>query len=304
MLDVIIIGAGPAGLAAALWCDELGLDTLVLERKAEVGGQLLDIHNEIKNYPGLRTRDGREMRDVFAGLVEESEVDLWRGAEIETIDLAAKRLKLRSGEDLRSISVIIATGVRPRRLGVPGEAELAGRGVAGAASVGRETLAGKDVCVVGADDLAAENALLLAEVCPTVTLINRGQKLSARSQLVEGIRAQHCITIFNEAELTRIIGGERVEAVEVRRRGAIKPFQMAVGGVVISDGVEPATEMFHGQVETDERGYVRVTSERETSVENVFAVGDIANPLARTVSTSVGDGATAAKVIAARLARA
>jgi thioredoxin reductase (NADPH) len=137
-----------------------------------------------------------------------------------------------------------------------------------------------------------------------VTLVNRGQKLSARNQLVEGVRARHCVTVFNEAELTRVIGGERVEAVEVRRRGALKPFQMAVGGVIVAVGVEPVTEMFGGQVETDERGYVRVTSERETSVENVFAVGDVANPLSRTISTSVGDGATAAKVIAARLTRA
>jgi thioredoxin reductase (NADPH) len=304
MHDVIIIGAGPGGLSAALWCDELGLDTLVLERAAEVGGQLLHIHNKIGNYPGLRDEDGRGLRDIFMERVEESEIDVWTETEIESVDLVAKRIKLRSGEDLRSISVIIATGVRPRRLGVPGEAELMGRGVVEYLSRDREMLAGNDVCIVGFNDFAAEHALLLAEICPTVTVVHRGPKLSARSELIERIRAQHCITVFNEAELKRIIGEERVEAVEVQRRGAIKAFQMAVGGVFISVGVEPNTEMFRDQIETDGRGYARVTSERETSVKNVFALGDIANPLAPTISTSVGDGATAAKVIAARLSRA
>jgi thioredoxin reductase (NADPH) len=302
MLDVIIIGAGPAGLSAALWCDELGLDTLVLEAGAEVGGQLLAVHHPIENYLGLRAESGRELRDRFAEQAESAEFDLWTGVEIESVDLRARRVALRSGEELQAISLILATGVRRRRLGIPGEAELAGRGVTELGQ--RDLFAGRDVCVVGGGDDAAENAIVLAEVCPTVTLVNRGQKLSARNQLIEGLRARHCVTVFNEAELTRIIGGERVEAVEVRRRGALKPFQMAVGGVLVTVGVEPVTEMFSGQVETDERGYVHVTSERETSVKNVFAVGDVANPLSRTISTSVGDGATAAKVIAARLTRA
>ena len=165
----------------------------------------------------------------------------------------------------------------------------------------RDELAGKDVCVVGGGDTAAENALLLAEVCPTVTLIHDAPKLSARSGLIGLIRTQHCITVFNEAELIRIIGEERVEGVEIKRYGALKSFQMAVGGVLISGCVEPNTKLFHDQVETDGRGYVCVTSERETSVKNVFALGDVANPLARTISAAAGDGATAAKVISARL---
>lgn len=305
MHDVIIIGAGPAGLSAALWCDEMGLDTLVLEESSETGGQLLSIYNRIENYPGVRAENGRELRDLFAERVEESDVDLWTGVEIEIVDLAAKRIKLRSGEDLRSISIILATGVRRRRLGVPGEAELTGRGVVESASRAPEMLAGKDACVVGLNDLAVENALLLAEICPTVTLVHRGQKLSARNELVTRLRAQHCITVFNEAELKRIIGDERgVVGVEIQRHGALKPFQMAVEVVLVSVGVEPNTELFREQLEIDERGYVRVTSERETSVENVFALGDIANPLAQTISTAAGDGATAAKIIAARLSRA
>src|SRR5687768_12925487 len=111
MHDVIIIGAGPAGLSAALWCDELGLDTLVVEQAAEVGGQLLRVHNPVENYLGARAASGRELRDAFAAQVEACEFDLWTGADIESVDLRAKRVRLRSGEELQSIALVIASGV-------------------------------------------------------------------------------------------------------------------------------------------------------------------------------------------------
>lgn len=301
MHDVIIIGAGPAGLAAALWCDELGLDTLVLEQHSEVGGQLLSVYNRIENHLGARARDGREMRDLFMEQVRDAEFDLWTDVEIETIDLKSKRLALRSGEELHSISLIIATGVRRRRLGLPGEIALLGRGVMESATRERDGFAGKDVCVVGGGDAAAENALLLAEVCPTVTLVHRGKNLRARPEFIERLRGEHCITVFKEATLRRIIGESEVEGVEIMRDGALKSFQMAVQGLIVRIGVEPNTELFREQLHVDERGYVVTTGEQETSVGNVFAVGDVSNPLAPTISGAVGAGATAAKVISARL---
>jgi len=301
MYDAIIIGAGAAGLSAALWCDELGLDVLVLEAGAEVGGQLLRVYNPINNYLGLRAQNGRELRDCFAAQVAEAGFDLWTEVEIESVDAQAKRVVLRSGEQLQAISLIIATGVRRRRLGIPGEAELAGRGVVESATRDRELLAGKDVCVIGGGDAAAENALLLAEVCPTVTLVHRGKRLSARAEFVERLRSEHCITVFSEAEAQRIFGSEEVEAIEILRRGALKPFQMAVGGVLVRIGVEPNTELFRAQLQQDERGYLKVTSEGETNIENVFAIGDVSNPRAPTISGATGAGATAAKVIAGRL---
>ena len=301
MHDVIIIGAGPAGLSAATWCDELGLDTLVLEQSAEIGGQLLSVYNPIENYLGARASNGRELRDLFAAQIEDAEFDLWTETEIESANLNAKRIRLRSGEDLRSLSIIIATGVRRRTLNVPGEEEFKGRGVMESGVRDRDLFAGKDICVVGGGDAAAENALHLAEVCPTVTLVHRGEKLRARAEFVERLRAEHCITIFTRARVRRIIGGESVEAVEIERDGALKPFQMAVGGVLIRVGVEPNTDMFREQVKTDERGYIVVTNEQETGVENVFAIGDVSNPLAPTISGATGAGATAAKVIASRL---
>ncbi|MDQ3806216.1 MAG: FAD-binding protein, partial [Acidobacteriota bacterium] len=105
MHDVIIIGAGPAGLSAAMWCDELGLDALVLERGAETGGQLLRVYNAVENHLGVVAPDGRALRDVFAAQVEGCDFDLWTEAEIESVDLRARQVSLRSGERLRAVSL-------------------------------------------------------------------------------------------------------------------------------------------------------------------------------------------------------
>lgn len=301
MHDVVIIGAGPAGLSAALWCDELGLDTLVLEEREQIGGQLHSIYGPIENYPGVRAGNGREFLERCAAATNDADFDQWTGVAIESVDLKAKRIRLASGEDLQSISIIIATGVRRRKLGIPGEDEFAGRGIIESATRDREAFAGGDVCVIGGGDAAAENALLLAEGCPTVTLVHRRKKLRARQNFAERLQGEHCITVFPESVVTRILGREEVEAVEIRRKDALQPFQMAVRGVVIRIGVEPNTELFRGQLELDDEGYALVSSQHETNVTNVFAIGDVSNPLAPTISGAAGSGATAAKVIASRL---
>ena len=301
MHDVIIIGAGPAGLSAAFWCDELGLDTLVLEQATEIGGQLHRVYNPIHNYLGLKTSNGQELLEIFSRDVADAGFDLWTGTEIESIDLRAKRISLRSGEQLQAITIVLATGVRPRTLNIPGEKELTGKGMIESGARDRDLFAGKDVCVVGGGDAAVENALLLAEVCPTVTLVHRGRKLRARREFVERLQPNHAVTVFTESVLTRIIGDDHVEAVEILRKDALKPFQLAVRGVLIRIGVEPNTDLFREQLQLDQRGFITVNSEQETSVPMVFAIGDVSNPTAPTVSGATGAGATAAKVIAARL---
>ena len=301
MYDVLIIGAGPAGLSAASWCDELGLDTLVLEQSGAAGGQLLSVHNPIENYLGIKAANGRELRDRFIEQTENCDFDLWTNAAIENVDLTAHRVRLKSGEELQAIAIIIATGLRRRRLGIPGELEFTDRGIIESGARDREQVKGKDVCVIGGGDAAAENALLLAEVCPTVTLVHRGRKLRARREFAEQLPTHHCVTIFPESVVRRILGHEVVEAVEIERAGALKPFQMAVQGVLIRIGFEPNTDFIRGQLELDDRGYVVVGAQHETSIANVFAIGDVANPLAPTIAGAVGDGATAAKVIASRL---
>src|SRR4030095_5735331 len=270
MYDVLIIGAGPAGLSAAFWCDELGLDTLLLEQHDRVGGQLWHVYNKIENYPGLKTENGEELARLFSRDVEAAGFDLWTQVEIESVDLKARRVSLRSGDQLSTISIIIATGVRRRTLGIPGEREFAGKGIIESASRDREKFAGRDVCVVGGGDAAAENALALAEVCPTVTLVHRGKTLRARPTFAQKLQGQHCITVFSESVVTRILGSERIDAVEILRKEALKPFQMAVQGVTIRIGVEPNTELFREQLQLDGQGYAMVNSQHETSVANVF----------------------------------
>lgn len=301
MHDVIIIGAGPAGISAALWCEELGLDVLLLEGNSQVGGQLHSIYNQIENYPGTHFERGAELATKLSAQADTAEFDLWTQVEIERLDLKAKKVFLRSGEQLQSISLIIATGVRRRKLGIPGEEEFKGRGIMESGARDREKFRGRDVCVIGGGDAAAENALLLAEACPTVTLVNRGKKLRARPQFAEQLHTNHCITVFPESIVARILGDERVEAVEIKRQGAIKPFQMACSGVLIRIGVEPNSELVGSQLPLDNSGYVIVGASHETSIPNVFAIGDVANPLAPTIAGAVGAGATAAKVIASRL---
>jgi thioredoxin reductase (NADPH) len=301
MHDVVIIGAGPAGLSTAFWCDELGLDTLVLEQAEEIGGQLHRVYNPISNYLGLKTSNGKELLEIFTQDVDSAEFDLWTQTSIASVDLKAKRLSLRSGENLQAIAIVIATGVRPRELGVPGEKEFVGKGMIESAARDRQLFAGRDVCIVGGGDAAVENALLLAEVCPTVTLVHRGKKLRARRELTEQLVSNHSITVFTESVLTRIIGDDEVVAVEVLRKQGLKPFQLAVRGVLIRIGVEPNTGLIREQVRTDEEGFIEVNNQQETSVPMVFAAGDVSNPLAPTISGATGAGATAAKVIAARL---
>lgn len=301
MHDVIIIGAGPAGLSTAFWCDELGLDTLVLEQAEQVGGQLHRVYNPIENYLGLKTQNGAELLELFAKDVDSAEFDLWTGTNIISVDLTAHRISLQSGENLQSIAIVIATGVRPRQLGVPGEKEFIGKGMIESGTRDRQLFAGQDVCVVGGGDAAVENALLLAEVCPTVTLVHRGKKLRARRELAERLQPNNRITVFTESVLTRIIGDEEVQAVEIQRKEGLKPFQLAVRGVLIRIGVEPNTVLFREQLETDEKGFIAVNSQQETTMPMIFAVGDVSNPVAPTISGATGAGATAAKVIAARL---
>ena len=301
MHDVLIIGAGPAGLSAARWCDELGLDTLLLEANEEVGGQLRMIHNRIDNYLGLHADDGQQLRELFIEQMNACDFDQWTGVGIESVDLKAKRVRLQSGEELQSIAIIIATGLRRRRIGIPGELEFEGRGIIESGKRDRDRFAGKDVCVIGGGDAAAENALLLAEVCPTVTLVHRDRKMRARREFAEQLHTHHCITVFPESNVRRILGNDGVEAVEIERAAAIKPFQMAVQGVIIRIGFEPNTDFVRQQLNLDDRGYVIVDSRQETSVENVFAIGDVSNPSAPTIAGAVGAGATTAKVIASRL---
>jgi thioredoxin reductase (NADPH) len=297
MNDVIIIGAGAAGLSAGLWCDELGLKTLVLESEKEIGGQLLRVYNPIANHLGAIASNGSEMRDKFAAQIENCGFQRRFETKISSVDLAAKNIVLENGEQLRSRAIILATGVRRRRLNIAGE-NL--RGVLESGKRDAEFGRGKNVCVIGGGDAAAENALIFAAVAEKVFLVHRNKEFRARAEFLEKINGNTRIEILLETEVKKIVGKEAVEAVELRKNDSPEKFQIAVSSVLVRIGVEPNTDFVCGQIKLDENGYIEINSSCETSLENVFAVGDVANPLAPTVSSAVGGGATAAKMLRAR----
>ncbi|HEX8249963.1 MAG TPA: FAD-dependent oxidoreductase [Pyrinomonadaceae bacterium] len=297
--DVIIIGAGAGGISAACWCAELGLKTLLLESHAEPGGQLLWTHNPIKNHLGVETENGRAMRDIFVKQAANYNFSLLTGAEVSDADLENKIVTLQNGETFPARALIIATGIRRRKLDVAGEKELKNKGILESGKRDAEKVKEKNVCVVGGGDAALENALILAETARKITLVHRRKDFRARAEFLEKARRNPSIEILTEAVVKKILGQEKVEGVEIENNN--KVFILPVQAVLIRVGVEPNTGLFRGKLKLDENGYIEIDSRCETSTEKVFAVGDAANPLAPTVSSAVGMGAIAAKVILDKL---
>lgn len=297
--DVIIIGGGAGGISAACWCAELGLKTLLLESRTGLGGQLLWTHNPIKNHLGIETENGRELRDVFAKQAENYNFSLLTGAKVVEADLENKTVILQNGEVFSARALIIATGIKRRKLNVAGEEELKNKGILESGKRDAEKVREKNVCVVGGGDAALENALILAETAAKVTLIHRRKDFRARAEFLEKARRNPQIQILTESVVTGIVGHEKVEAVRVKKQDEV--LILPVEAILIRIGVEPGVELFRGKLNLDKNGYIEVNSRCETSADGVFAVGDVANPFAPTISSAVGMGATAAKVILAKL---
>ncbi len=302
--DVIVIGAGAAGLSAGLWCDELGLKTLVLEHRAEVGGQLLRIYNTVENHLGAENAvNGRQLRDKFVAQLANRGFLLQTEAEVAAVDLTTagtKRFFLKNGAEFSPRFLILATGVKRRKLGVPGEDEFAGRGLLESGKRDGDAISGKTVVIVGGGDAAAENAVILAAAAEKVYLIHRRKEFRARAEFIEKIDQTSNIEVLSETQVLEIIGDERITAVKLQTTPHSEPFQIKTDAFLLRIGVEPNSELFREHLKTDANGYLEINSSCETSMTDVFAVGDVANPLAPTISSAVGMGATAAKVIAAR----
>ncbi len=299
--DVAVLGAGPAGLSAALWCDDLGLDAVVLEKAAEAGGQLLRVYNAVRNHLGTEAENGRELCDRFLRQLGGRKFALRLNAEIARADLARRRLTLRSGERIDARAVVIATGVRRRRLGVEGEREFEGRGIIDSGKKNLARVAGQSVLIVGGGDAAAENALILAETARSVTLVHRRREFAARAEFLDQIQNNPKIRVLTETIVERVVGAEKLERVEIKnlRTGEKEAFSAAA--LLIRIGVEPNSDLFRGQIGLDDAGYIDIDRDGRTSAAGVFAAGDVANPLSPTVSTAVGGGATVAKAILAWL---
>lgn len=301
MLDVIILGAGVGGLSAALWCDELGLKTLVLESETEIGGQLLRVFNPIENHLGAPpAKNGLELRDSISAQISRRNFELRLETKIQAVDLKAKTILLQNGESVTARALILATGVSRRKLNIEGEEEFRGRGILESGKRDNYLARGKTVCIIGGGDAAAENALILAETAGKVYLVHRGSELRARQEFLNQIRQNRKIEVLTETQVKKILGNDTVEKIELQNSSG-KTFQIEVGAVLVRIGVKPNTELFKNQIELDGGGYVKVNSHCETGLENVFAVGDVANPIAPTISSAVGMGATAAKFLLNKL---
>lgn len=297
--DVIIIGGGAAGISAALWCDELNLKTLLLDANDELGGQLLRIFNPIENHLGAQTENGRELCDIFVGQIENRGFTIKLSSAVAEINLQNKMILLENGERFSAKTIIIATGVRRRRLNVKGENEFQQKGIIESGRRNQNSVKDKHAAIVGGGDAAFENALILAETAAKVTLIHRGTDFRARSEFVEQVENNSKINILTNSVVKKFIGNEQVEALEIQNLQTNETRNLPVEAILIRIGVEPNTEIFRGQIELDAGGYIKINQNCQTNLENIFAVGDVANPLAPTISSAVGTGAAAAKIIAA-----
>lgn len=299
--DVIIIGGGPGGLSAAFWCAELGLKAVLIEKDNEFGGQLLRTFNTIKNHLGVEVANGREMRDIFLRQVEKKDVDLRCSSAIAVADLVEKTVVLADGSRHSARAIIIATGVTRRKLGIPGEAEFYGKGILESGEQSKNEVAGKRILIVGGGDAALENALILSRTADLVFVVHRRSRFSARDEFVERASRDEKIEFIFNSTVTAIVGNEKVEAAEVEYIPTGARLSIPVDAVLIRVGEEPNTELFRGQIDIDNTGFIYVDGNCATSLSGVFAIGDVAGPLAPTISSAVGMGATASKVIAANI---
>lgn len=295
--DVIIIGGGAAGLSAALWCDELALSALLLEREAETGGQLLWTYNAVKNHLGVKAENGRELRDIFVRQTENRNFSMRLHSEVVKVDFENRSVLLKNGGQFSAKALIIATGVRRRKLGIEGEEEFKGRGVLTSGKRDRDAVKDKTAVIVGGGDAALENSLILAETASKVIVIHRRSEFSARAEFVRQAKQHPKIEFLTETIVKKISGDEKVKAVDLLNSNGSEIYQMPTDAVLIRIGVEPNTDLFRGKLELDENGYIKVNHLGQTNVEGVWAIGDVANPNAPTVSSAVGMGATAVKNI-------
>jgi thioredoxin reductase (NADPH) len=294
--DVIIIGGGPAGMSALVWCHSLDLKAILLEQAPGLGGQMLQMFHRIIDYPGLMVENGSELRDHFLAQLNELKLDYRTGRRIEEINLRERRL-LCDGAIIDGGAIIIATGARKRRLGIPGEERFEAHGVSYSATRDHSLYAGKKVCVIGGGDSAIENSLILARVCPHVTLIHRSDKFRARGQWVKEAQENPRISIMQHTLVRAIEGDQKVERliIEDERSGEQKTIETE--GVFVRIGIAPNTEPFRGQIELDKDGYIKTDRRQRTSLKMVYAAGDVCRPACLSVATAVGQGAIAAKDI-------
>ncbi len=291
--DTAIIGGGPAGYTAALYCTRAGLSTVVLEKLA-AGGQMCRTM-QIDNYPGFedgidgytlgfKMQKGAERFGVETVNTEVLSVNLTGGTKTIKTDIGIVRAK----------TVIIATGAEHRQLGTEKEAEFTGRGVSYCAACDGMLYKGKTAAVVGGGNSAASDAILLSRVCEKVYLIHRRDTLRA-DKIYRGLLKNAGNIEFKwNSTVKELLCGETLYGVKIKNVQSGKTEEILCDGLFISVGRSPSSELFRGQLELDEAGYIKADESTRTSIPGVFAAGDVRTKTVRQIVTAAADGAAAA----------
>jgi len=303
-VDVLIIGGGPAGISAAVWCKRLGVNCLLLEAQAQLGGQLLTIFNEIIDYPGIQAENGIEMQRKMV----KHFIDMGCLYEVNTkvlfIDERSKKVKVKQQENEKEICytyLILATGSSQRKLGVPGEQQMIDRGEVYSASADGERLKGKTVALIGGGDRAFEGAHLLASKAKEVYLIHRSTHFKAREQYVEKVLSNPGVKVMTDTEVTAIQGKHYVTSVDLKSKNS-ECQNLSVDAVLIRLGVAPNVELIKEKVTTTQSGLIVINEVHQSSNPYIYAIGDACTtPLFSSISSSAGQGAVVAKHLSSLL---
>ena len=290
--DLAILGAGPAGICAAIYATRAKLNTIWLDKKFVQGGQIVDTY-EVDNYPGLPGITGLDLGEAMAGHAEKLGMKPQREPvrSIET-EQGIKVIRTKKNE-YRARAVIIACGATHRHLGIPGEEELSGMGVSYCATCDAAFFQDRTVVVVGGGNVAVEDAILLSRTCKKVYLVHRRDELRAEKILQESLFACKNVELIWDSIPLSIEGTDKVEALKIRNKKTQEESFIETDGEFIAVGIVPGTEKFKDLVKLDEAGYIVAGEDGITSEPGIFAAGDIRTKNLRQVVTAVADGANA-----------
>lgn len=291
--ECVIIGGGPAGLTAGIYCARSKIKTLLIE-KENFGGQIA-LTDLVENYPGFPEGiSGKELSLRMKKQAEKFGLNIIKNEAINLyMDGEEKIVSLKNGENIRTLAVILALGVKHRRLNVPGEKEFINRGVSYCATCDGPLFEGMDVAVIGGGDSAVQESLFLSKFCNRVYVVHRRDKLRAKEYLQERMFSNKRIIFLPNRTVERIEGKDYVERVILFNKESGEYEKLSVNGVFIFIGMEPNTEIVKGKIELDERGYIITDGRMRTNVKGVFAVGDCRSGSTGQVAVAVGEGCIA-----------